>query len=163
MKAESLPSTKELYRAIENAAADLYGFGVVCQSGVAWVAEPDLLDTLLLGLENFWFTEGEGGLLSHMEFREDFFRAIWERGRGKKLDKPSGGDQPIGHQQMAFYRLSQFARAAIYLRTKKQMAYATIALILGASESQVRQEIEAAREHLLGRKPRLLEWSEEEF
>jgi hypothetical protein len=165
MRTESLPSIKELYRAIENAATDLYGFGVVCQSGITWVAEPDLLDTLLLGLENFWFTENDAGLLSHQEFREEFFKTIWEKGQGKKRapDTIKGADVPLGHQEMSFFHLAQFPRAAIYLRTKKQMPYSSIALILGSSESQVRAEIEKAREYLLGRNLRDFQWSEEDF
>ncbi|MGZ3693757.1 MAG: hypothetical protein ACXWQO_06125 [Bdellovibrionota bacterium] len=163
MRTENLPSIKELYRAIENAATDLYGFGVICQSGITWVAEPDLLDTLLLGLENFWFTENDSGLLSHDEFREEFFKAVWEKGKGRKHAPEKGADVPIGHQEMSFYHLGQVSRAAIYLRTKKQMPYSSIALILGSNESQVRTEIEKAREYLLGRSLRDFEWSEEEF
>ncbi|MGE3262699.1 MAG: hypothetical protein AB7K68_13035 [Bacteriovoracia bacterium] len=163
MKAEGLLSSKELYRALENAAVDLYGFGVVCQAGVAWLAEPDLLDTLLLGLENFWFTENESGLLSHQEFREEFFRSVWEKGKGRKTEPQGGAEVPLGHEEMAFYQLSQLARAATYLRTRKGMPYSSIALILGYSEDQVKKEIEKAREYLLGRSLRDFNWSEEDF
>jgi len=166
MKQESLPPIKSVYHALENAAVDLYGFAVICHGGANWAAEPDLLDALFLGLENTWFTDGDDGHLSHREFREELFRAIWERCKESR-DRPTpvriGTDVPMGHDEMAFYHLPQLPRAALYLRTKKRFSYAAIALVVGSSEGVVRSEVEKAREFLLGRRVRAIEWSEDNF
>lgn len=154
---------RDIYRALEEAALDLYGFGVVCQGGATWAAEPEILDTLLLGLENIWFNENSKGVLSHLDFREDFFRVLWEKSKGKKPAVKIGTDVPLGHEEMEFYRLPQLARAALFLRTRKRLAYDTVARVLGAGEPQVREEVEKAREHLLGRRVKALNWSEEDF
>lgn len=163
MRTESLPSIKELYSAIEGAAVDLYGFGMVCSSGVPWIAEPDILDVLMLGLEKFWFTENEEGAISHQEFREDLFKSLWEKCRGQVVKPQVGIDVPLGHDEMPFYKLPQLTRAALYLRSKKRMSYSSISLILGTPESLLREEIEKGREYLLGRRVRDLHWAEEEF
>jgi hypothetical protein len=167
VRQEFLPSVKTVYDALEGAAVDAYGFAVACRGGAAWMAEPELLDTLLLGLENFWFTDDETGRLSHREFREELFKALWERCREADLSAPAqpeiGTDVPLGHEEMAFYQLPQVARAALYLRTKKHMSYASIALILGNTEAVVRSEVERAREFLLGRRVRAVDWSEDDF
>lgn len=163
MQRESLPSVKSVYMALEDAAVDVYGFAVACHGGAPWMAEPDLLDTLLLGLENFWFTDEENGRLSHREFREELFKALWERCRSKQTPVKIGTDVPMGHEEMPFYKLPQLARAALFLRTKKRMSYVSIALILGVPEGLVRTEVERAREFLLGRRVKPLEWSEEDF
>ena len=149
---------QDVYRAIEAAAVDLYGFSVVCCSGAVWIAEPELLEILILGLEKFWFTEGGNGQLSHLEFREEFYREIWGKLRGRQLKPQVGVDVPLGHEEMLFYRLPQFARAALYLRSKKRMSYASVALILGVSEVVVREEVEKGREFLLGRRLKNIEW-----
>jgi hypothetical protein len=165
MKQESLPALKTIYQALEDAALDVYGFAVACQDGAPWAAEPAILDALLLGLENFWFTDDERGRPSHREFREELFKSVWERCReqGKPAAVRIGTDVPLGHDEMAFYRLPQAARAALFLRTKKRFPYATIALVLGIPEGVVRTEVEKAREFLLGRRLKPLEWSEEDF
>lgn len=159
MKRESLPSAKELLRATEAVAIDLYGFGLVCHGGVAWMAEPEILDTIFLGLENFWFTDD----FSHKEFREEFFKALWERCKGKNIPAKVGEDVPLGHDRMEFYKLPQLERAMIYLRTKKKFSYASIALILGMDERVVRKDVERVREHLLGHRLRAPVSAEEEF
>jgi len=159
MRSESLPQLKLVYRALEGAAIDLYGFAVVCHGGATWLAEPDLLDALFLGLESFWFTEEESGL-SHAEFREELFRALWERAKGRASPVRVGSEVPLGHEEMAFYQLSQVARAALYLRTRKRFDYASIALVLGLGESEARAEVEQARERLLGRSVRVPEWED---
>ncbi|HEY8280663.1 MAG TPA: hypothetical protein VIH99_13625 [Bdellovibrionota bacterium] len=165
MKPESLPPVKSIYLALEDAAVDVYGFAVICHGGAAWLAEPEVLESLLLSLENFWFVEDESGRLSHQEFREEVFRAIWEKSRDKQKAQPVriGTDVPLGHEEMAFYKLPQLTRAALYLRTKKRFAYASIALVLGSAESNVRAEVERAREFLLGRRLKPMEWSEDDF
>lgn len=163
MKPESLPPIKSIYHAIENAAVDLYGFAVVCHGGAPWSAEPDVLDALLLGLENFWFVERGDGQLSHREFREEIFKAIWEKCRDKAVPVRIGTDVPLGHEEMVFYQLPQLARAAIFLRTKKHFAYASVALILGITEGMARSEVERAREFLLGRRVRGVDWDEDNF
>jgi hypothetical protein len=163
MRTESLPSIKELYNAIEAAAVDLYGFSVVCSSGIPWVAEPELLDTLMLGLERFWFTENSDGDLSHQEFRVDFFKAFWEKCRGKQVQPQIGIDVQLGHDEMPFNKLPQSTRAALYLRSKKRLSYTSIALVLGLGESIVREEVALGREFLLGRQMRELQWSEDDF
>jgi hypothetical protein len=164
MQQASLPPIKTVYRALENAAVDLYGFAVVCQGGAAWAAEPGLYDSLLLGLENFWFTEGHDGQLSHHEFREELFRAIWLKSRDKQHPPVKiGTDVPLGHEEMTFYQLPQSARAALYLRSKKHLSFSSIALILGSPEGVVRAEVEKAREFLLGRRVRAVEWGGEDF
>ena len=53
--------------------------------------------------------------------------------------------------------------ASIAVRTKKKFSYASIALILGSPEALVRAEVEKAREFLLGRRLKAVEWSEEDF
>lgn len=163
MKQESLPPIKSIYRALENAAIDLFGFAVVCHGGASWAAEPDMLDSLLLGLESFWFTEDDNGQLSHREFREEFFRNLWHKCKDKSSPVRVGSEVPLGHEEMAFYHLPQFARAVLYLRTRKRFSYSSIALVLGHSEGVVRNEMEKAREFLLGRRVRAVEWSEENF
>jgi len=163
MKQETLPPIKEVYGALEAAAVDLYGFGMVCSGGAAWAAEPEVLETLLLGLENVWFTEDDKGVMSHTGFREDFFKVLWDKCNGKKNTIRIGTEVPLGHEEMPFYQLPQFARAALYLRTKKRFDYATVSMVLSAPEPLVRQEVETAREFLLGRRVRSLEWSEEDF
>lgn len=163
MKRETLPPMKEVYQALEGAALDLYGFAMVCQGGAAWAAEPELLDTLLLGLENIWFTENSKGELGHHDFREDFFRVLWEKSRGQRPSARVGTDVPLGHDEMAFYQLPQLARAALYLRTKKKLPYSTLARVLGVAEPLVEAEVEKAREFLLGRRVRSFEWGEEDF
>lgn len=167
MKPESLPPLKTVYRALENASVDLFGFAVICHGGAPWSAEPDLLDALLLGLESFWFTEGDDGQLSHREFREELFKAVWERskegGREKPMPARIGTDVPMGHDEMAFYQLPQLPRAALFLRTKKRFSYASIAMVVGIPEGVVRSEVEKAREFLLGRRVRVMEWSEDNF
>lgn len=166
-KLESLPSIKAVYHALENAAVDVYGFAVACHGGIPSLAEPDVLDSLLLGLENFWFTDDSAGRLSHKEFREEIFKTVWEKCRDS-LQAPSarvriGTDVPLGHDDMAFYQLPQIARAAVFLRSKKKMPYATIALVLGIQEGVARTEVEKAREFLLGRRLRPLEFTEDDF
>jgi hypothetical protein len=154
---------KETYEALESAAIDLYGFGMVCNGASAVAAEPEILDVMLLGLENAWFTEGDSGRLTHTEFREEFFRILWERSRGRRTPVRIGTDVPLGHEEMAFYQLPQLARAALYLRSKKRFPYPSIAMILGTPESRLQEEIERAREFLLGRRVSSPEWSEEDF
>jgi|GEM_PF-5651540 len=167
MKQESLPPIKTVYHALENAAVDIYGFAVVCHGGATWSAEPDMMDALLLGLESFWFVDGVDGQLSHREFREELFRAVWDKckesGREKPMPARIGTEVPMGHDEMAFYHLPQLPRAALYLRTKKRFSYASIALVVGGSEGVVRSEVEKAREFLLGRRVRAMEWSEDNF
>lgn len=160
MRQETLPPMKEVYQALENAALDLYGFSMVCHGGAAWAAEPEVLETLLLGLENVWITENEQGRLSHLDFQEDLFRLLWERSQGKKSAIRIGTDVPMGHEEMAFYQLPQLARAALYLRTRKRFAYAALARIFAVAEAVVQEEVEKAREFLLGRRVRSLEWEE---
>jgi hypothetical protein len=155
--------SKDVYTALENAATDLYGFSFVCHGGGGQFAEPAVLDTLLLGLENQWFTETVSGALSHEEFREDFFRSLWERCRGARGKVSVGMDVPLGHDEMVFYQLPQMARAALYLRVRKRFSYLAIALTLGAGEGVVREEIEKAREFLLGRRLKNVDWTEEDF
>jgi hypothetical protein len=163
MKRESLPSVKSVYQALEEAALDCYGFAVVCHGGVSWMAEPNLLDALLLGLENFWFNDDAAGRLSHHEFREELFKAVWERCRDRAQPAKIGTDVPLGHDEMPFFKLPQLARAALFLRTKKRMSYASISLILGVPEGLARSEVERSREFLLGRRVKDVEWSEETF
>ena len=163
MQTASLPPIKTIYRALENAAVDLYGFAVVCHGGAGWMAEPGLYDALFLGLESFWFTEGEDGQLSHQEFREELFKAVWEKSRDKATPVKIGTDVPLGHEEMPFYQLPQLARAAVFLRTKKRFAFSSIALILGSPEGVVRSEVEKAREFLLGRRVRGADWGGEDF
>lgn len=163
MRQESLPPLKETYEALESAALDLYGFAMACHGGAAISAEPQVLETLLLGLENFWFTEGDSGKLTHREFREDFFRMLWEKSSGKRNNARIGSELPLGHEEMAFYQLPQLARAALYLRTKKKFSYAAVGMVLGVAEAKVQDEVEKAREFLLGRRVMSLEWSEEDF
>ena len=163
MKRETLPSMKEVYEALEAAAVDLYGFGLICQGGAAWAAEPEILETLYLGLENFWFTEGDSGRLSHQDFREELFKALWLKCQGSKATARIGSEVPLGHEEMAFYQLPQLTRAAVYLRTRKHFSYSSVALVLGMAESSVRAEVERSREFLLGRRVKSLEWSEEDF
>jgi hypothetical protein len=163
MKRDTLPSVKSVYLALEEAAVDCYGFAVALSGGAPWMAEPELLDVLLLGLENFWFVDDDSGRLSHREFREEIFKALWERSRDKATPVKIGTDVPMGHDEMDFYKLPQLARAALFLRTKKRMSYSSIALILGCAEGLARTEVERAREFLLGRRVRPLEWSEEDF
>lgn len=163
MKGESLPPMKEVYEALEEAALDLYGFAIVCQGGAVWAAEPEILDALLLGLENVWFNENENGRLSHKDFREDFFRVVWEKSQGKRPNARVGSEVPLGHEEMAFYQLPQLARAALFLRTKKKFQYDTLSRVLGVAEPVVEEEVEKAREFLLGRRVKSLEWSEEDF
>jgi hypothetical protein len=173
MKQESLPSVKSVYEALEGAAVDAYGFALACHGGAAWLAEPILLDVLLVALENVWFTDDDTGRLSHREFREEFFKSLWDRSRktpaapGARDDNAPhvriGTDVPLGHEEMRFYRLPQLARAALFLRTKKHMSYASIALILGSTEGLVRAEVERAREFLLGRRVKMVDWSEDDF
>ncbi|RZA07032.1 MAG: hypothetical protein EOP11_08795 [Proteobacteria bacterium] len=154
---------KEIYAALESASVDLYGFSLVLHGGGGQFAEPAVLDTLLLGLENHWFTENDAGSLSHEEFREDFFRSLWERCRGAKGQVMLGTEVPLGHDEMAFYQLPQVARAALYLRVRKRFSYAGVAQTLGTGEGVVREEIERAREFLLGRRLKSVEWAEEDF
>ncbi len=163
MRKESLPPLKSVYHALESAALDLYGFAVICHGGAIWAAEPVMMDALLLGLESFWFTEGDDGRLSHEEFREELFRTLWNKCKDKATPVRIGTEVPMGHDEMAFYHLPQFARAALYLRTKKRFSYASIALITGKAEPAVRLEVEKAREFLLGRRVRMVEWDEESF
>ena len=163
MKQESLPPIKSVYRALEGAALDLYGFAVVCHGGASWLAEPDLLEVLFLGLENFWFMEETSGELTHKEFRDDFFRVLWEKAKNRSAPVRIGTEVPLGHEEMGFYQLSQPARAALFLRTKKRFSYAAIALTLGQSEAEVRAEVEKAREFLLGRRVKAVEWNEDDF
>ncbi len=163
MKEVALPNLREIYGALENASLDLYGFAMVLHGGVAWSAEPDLLDVLLLGLENHWFTENEKEQLSHDEFRLEFFRALWQKCLGKTPQGKIGVELPLGHESMAFYKMPQVSRAAIYLRTKKKFSYSWIALIIGVPESLLQEEVERAREFLLGRRVKLPTVVEEEF
>ncbi len=163
MKQESLPAIKSVYHALEEAAVDIYGFAVVCQGGAIAMAEPVILDTLLLGLENFWFTESRDGRLTHREFREEIFRAIWDKSRDRGVPVRIGTDVPLGHDAMHFYQLPQLARAVIYLRTKRNFSYASIAIAVGVSEGMARSEVERAREFLLGRRMKAMNWGEEEF
>jgi hypothetical protein len=161
MKQESLPPIKTVYHALENAALDVYAFAVACHGGAIWMAEPTVLEAMLLGLENFWFTEDQDGRLSHQEFREEIFKAIWEKCRDKAAPVSIGTDVPLGHEEMAFYQLPQLARAVIFLRTKKHFAYSSIAMVTGLSEGVARMEVEQAREFLLGRRLKGAEWSED--
>jgi hypothetical protein len=166
-KLESPPSIKNVYHALEDAGVDIYGFAIACHGGATWLAEPDILDSLLLGLENFWFVDDVSGRLSHKEFREEIFKTVWEKCRAN-VNAPSarvriGTDVPLGHDDMAFYQLPQIARATVYLRSKKKFSYPTIALILGIPEAVARTEVEKAREFLLGRRVRPLEYSEDDF
>lgn len=162
MRKESLPPLQETMQAMEGAASDLYGFALICFGGVAWVAEPEILDTLFLGLENMWFTMGDNNRISHLEFRDDFFKSIWDRAKGKSV-QANPEDVPLGHEEMNFYKLPQVSRAIIYLRSKKHFSVASVSAILGVEEGVVREEIEQAREFLLGRSVKNLEWLEGEF
>ncbi len=163
MKHASMPSIKTVYHALENAALDAYGFAVACHGGATWQAEPDILDALLLGLENFWFVDDSAGELSHREYREELFKAIWDKCKDKPATVRIGTDVPLGHDEMAFYQLPQLARAILFLRTKKRFSYSSIALVVGVSEGVARREVECAREFLLGQRLKPLEWSEEDF
>lgn len=163
MKEVSLPSLQEVYSAMENASLDLYGFAMVLHGGLSWSAEPDLLDVLLLGLENHWFTENDKNQLSHEEFRIEFFRCLWQKCLGKTPQGKIGTDLPMGHEKMLFYKMPQVSRAAVYLRTKKKFSYSWISMILGVSETVLEEEVERGREFLLGRRVNIPAWSEEEF
>ena len=124
MREETLPSLRQIHEALESASVDLYGFAVICQGGAVLIAEPVILDCLLLGLENFWFTHDESGRLSHAEFREEFFRHIWMKAKERAASSPArvSSELPLGHEAMVFYQLPQMARAALYLRTKKRFS-----------------------------------------
>ena len=161
MKRESLPEIQDMYRALEAAAQDLFGFAVVCHQGANWLAEPALLDVLLLGMENFWFSEREGNL-SHKEYSEEFFRAIWHRAQGEKKSIQVGSDVPLGHDEMAFYELPQRARSALYLRSKKRFSFEFIASIMEIDRASVEEEVERAREFLLGKRIKPFEFASEE-
>ncbi|MGZ3740020.1 MAG: hypothetical protein ACXVB9_11650, partial [Bdellovibrionota bacterium] len=143
---EGLPSIKSVYQALEDAAVDIYGFAMACHGGAAWLAEPVILDSLFLGLENFWFMDDASGRLSHKEFREEIFKTVWDKSRGNPAPAQVriGTDVPLGHEEMAFYQLPQVARAAVYLRSKKRLPYATIGLILGITDGVARTEVEKA-------------------
>jgi hypothetical protein len=152
-----------LCTALEGAALDLYGFAVICHGGAAWTAEPDVLESLLLGLENHWFTEGDNGELSHQEFREELFRTLWEKCKGTRPSARVGTQVPLGHEEMIFFQLPLLTRAVLYLRTKKRMSYPTMAHILSIGEGVVREEVERGREYLLGHRLPRLDGMEEEF
>lgn len=162
MKKEALPPLQETMQAMEAAAADLYGFALVCLGGVAWVAEPEILDTLFLGLENMWFTAGDNNRISHHEFKDDFFKALWDRVKGKNV-KTNPEDIPLGQEEMFFYKLPQVSRAILYLRSQKQFSLTSISAIIGLEIGVVREEMERGREFLLGRSIRAFDLAEEEF
>jgi hypothetical protein len=164
MKQVALPALQDVYTAMENASIDLYGFAMVCHNGVSFSAEPAILDVMLLGLENHWFTENEKNRLSHEEFRLEFFRSHWVKCMGMNPQGKIGTELPLGHEDMAFYKMPQISRAIIYLRTKKKFSYGWISMILGGlPEGIIEEEVERAREFLLGRRVKVPEWSEEEF
>ncbi len=167
-----MPPIKAVYHALETASVDLYGFAVICHGGSATLAEAGILEALLLALENFWFVEDLSGELSHREFREEFFRAVWKKCSAKESQPMPGhhpfhsnlrigSDVPLGHEEMAFYQLPQFARAVIFLRTKKHFNYASIAMIVEASEGVVRSTVEDAREFILGHRLKEIDCYEE--
>ena len=160
MKRES--PIREVYNALELASLDLYGFAVVCQGGGAWSADPIVLDTLLLGLENHWFSDFEGNY-SHEEYREDFFRLLWKKSKGNMPIPKIGSDVPMGHEEMRFYQLPQFSRALLYLRTKKTFSYASLSLIFEVPAPILEEEVEKSREFLLGKRIKLPDWTEEDF
>ena len=163
MKQESLPSVKSIYQSLEQAAVDAFGFAVICQGGASWMAESVVLDSLLLALENFWFVEDDSGRLSHREYREELFKTVWEKAGSKPSSVKIGTDVPLGHEEMSFYQLPLLPRAVLFLRTKKRFSYSSIALVLGITEGMARIEAERAREFLLGRRLKPLEWTEEDF
>ena len=146
---ELLPELKDYVRAYEQAAQDLYGFAMICNKGVSWVAEQEILDLFLLASEKHWFTDDHRGQFNHREFRIEFFQGIWAL--AKKPSLSENGVLTPGQKEMSFFRLPLFARAAVFLRTKRKFTYQEIAEILGSSEGAVKQEIEKAREVLLGR------------
>lgn len=165
MKVERLPSKKEVYEALEGASSDIYGFAMVCHSGVQWMAEPAMLDTLLLGLENFWFMSTEDSL-DHREFRVEFFRTLWKKCQGKTLPAGQlkrGTDIPLGQEEMKFFTLPQSTRAILYLRTKKNFSYRDLAQVFDQSPEALEIEVEKAREFLLGHRLEWLESAEDEF
>ena len=163
MRAETQINPKELYQAMEKAAEDLFGFGVVLNSGGMTMAEQEILDILFLGLENYWFTRDDAGGLSHKEFREEFFRVFWERNNKELANLRIGIDVPLGHEEMKFYKLPLFSRAVLFLRTKKKFDYPSISLIMSAPVAIVREELEKSREFILGRGLPPIECSEEDF
>jgi len=158
-----LPSKKEVYEALERASSDIYGFAMACHGGVQWMAEPAMLDTLLLGLENFWFVSVDDSL-DHREFRIEFFRTLWKKCQGKTLPQVKHGtDIPLGQEEMKFFSLPQSTRAILYLRTKKNFNYQDLALVFDQTPEALEVEVEKAREYLLGHRLKWLEKAEGDF
>ncbi|MCO5141469.1 MAG: hypothetical protein M9962_00085 [Oligoflexia bacterium] len=163
MKEIPLPDLKEIHSALTEASVDLFGFSVVCLGGVTWAAEKEVLDTLYVGLEKYWFTTIDGEKPSHKEFREEFFKNLWLRVKGKTINVQLGIDVPLGHEAMRFYKLGKLERALLYLRTKKQFSIKTLSFIFDLHVDEVRKNLEESRTLMLGRKVREVSVIEEDF
>lgn len=163
MREVALPDLKEIHLALTEASVDLFGFSVVCLAGVVWAAEKEVLDTLYVGLEKYWFTTVDDEKPNHREFRDEFFKNLWLRVKGKTINVQLGVDVPLGHETMKFYQLDKLERAILYLRTKKQLSIKSLSFIFDLHPNDIRNNLEESRMKLLGRKMREISVVEEDF
>ena len=144
------PTFQETTRAVQIAAADLIGFAVSCCVD-SLRAETQVQETLLVALENSWFTYSmnHGEEFTHLEFREEIFQHLWRKiitGTGR-----SQGIRPFAEADAPFFKLDLKVRAALYLRARSRFTYEQIARILGLESAQLAESMVAqARRELLG-------------
>jgi hypothetical protein len=151
-------SLPELNRALIAAGQELYSFAMSLW-GLEERAKKEVCDILLVALEhNYFVREVNGqGLLSHLEFREEFYTLLYKRA----VDTLGLAHLPIEASELKFFKLPLQHRAMLYLKSRLNFDNKTLAKILRTDEASLRLEIAVARECLLGRKA--MQWPEEIF
>jgi hypothetical protein len=134
------------------AVKDLLPFAVVCLRDTMR-AEALVLDILVLSLENSWIAQpiAKGQEISHMEFRDEMFRLVWQKA---KLDLSKGNSTPnlpYTENAMPFYKLDLEERAALSLRTTSKFEYQSMAYILAMDLIEVEDLVDSARKKILGK------------
>lgn len=143
-----LSEFERLNRILEQLAIDLFGFAQICGIGESFRAEQILLDTISRAVEC--------GDLDQIEFEPLYLR---EKLLTEAWSFLSANIQPASDLSFErFYSLPQKTRAAIYLRHRLGFTFIAIGRVLSLSELQVRNLVLVAREQIVGRPLRKIDW-----
>lgn len=142
------PEFERLNRFIEQIANDVFGFVVICGVTESFRAEQICLDVI-----------SEASRVEDFQNEEMQVSPLRERilNRAFQIARKSIHPGSIGEHER-FFVLPQLERATIYLRHRIGLSFVAISRILEISEGEVRNATHSAREHLLCRPMRKLDW-----